>query len=319
MAETLSQFWVVVEEKLNELVNEEEQLKNLTPMIPKLFSVQSTQEAFAQFLGISDLPDLLDFDGQYRELSVFPGYKNRIIFPEFGGKVVAERKLIDDGGIGQVYADAQAFVRSASRRAETKAAEFWSGLTNASWDFMESDEAVSIASNLHTTTVPDINTSTGFDNLGVIPFDYDGLHETMYNLRQFRDSNGNQIERGEKVFGILHPDWLTWKVEQTIGTEKGLDGPDMNVNPAHKNLLGNKRFVSIPYSRLDASSINSWTLLDLEGIMRNFVFFNRIKGDYKTHVDRETENLIQTYYKRFGLGAKPNAWREIIHNDIPNP
>ncbi|KKL48912.1 hypothetical protein LCGC14_2320750, partial [marine sediment metagenome] len=36
MAETLSQFWVVVEEKLNELVNEEEQLKNLTPMIPKL-------------------------------------------------------------------------------------------------------------------------------------------------------------------------------------------------------------------------------------------------------------------------------------------
>ena len=316
MAENMAQFWIVVEEKLNEIVNEEESLKNLSPMIPKLFATKTSQEAFAQFLGITDLPDLLDFDGQYRELSVYPGYKNRIVFPEFGGKTVAERKLIDDGGIAQVYADAASFVRAANRKAEVKAADFWGGLTNATWDFMESDEGVSIASNSHTTTVPDVSTSTGFDNLGTDAFDYDALHSTMYNMRQFRDSNGNQIERGEKVYGILHPDWLTWKVEQVIGTEKGLDGPDMNVNPAHKDLLGNKRFVSIPYSRLDASSINSWTLLDLEGIMREFCFYDRIKGDYKTHVDRETENLIQTYYKRFGLGCKPNAWRQVYHNAV---
>jgi len=315
MPATHAQNFILLEEKLREVNSEAETRKDLDPMIDKLFKVMTTEDAFVQFLGYSDLPDLVPFDGLFTELEQYPGYKSRVVFPEFGGKTVREKKLVDDNGFEQVFADASAFVRSSNRTKEKYAGRFWGNLTSATWDFMQNDENVALASNSHTTPVPDISTATGFDNLGTDAFSYTALHQAMYNMRQFRNSIGEQINRPEKVYAVLHPDWLTWQVEQVIGTEKGLDADEGNVNPAHKDLLGNKRFVSIPYSRLDGYSTTSWGLLDLEGIMRNFVFFNRIQGEYETHVDRETKNIIQTYYNRFGLGNKPDGWRDIYWNN----
>lgn len=316
MTATRAQWWVVIEEKMREVVNEAESRPDLDPMISRLFNVQTTGEAFEQFLGASDLPNLMPFDGEFTELNQYPTYKSRIVFPEFAGKTVKERILVDDMGYQQVLADASSFVRSRDRTKENYSARFWGNVTSANWDFMENDEGVALASASHLTPVPDISTANGFDNLGTEPFSYAALHTARYNIGQFRNSIGEQINRPEKVYGILHPDWLTWEVEQVIGTEKGFDNPDMNKNPAFADLKGNGRFKSIPYSRLDAYSTEDWGLLDLEGMMRNFAFFNRIDGEYSPHVDRETLNVIQTYYCRFGFGYKADGWRDIYWNNV---
>ncbi len=86
MPQTHGQMSVFLEEKLNKVVNESESLGPLAPMINILFNVETSQEAFVQFLGMTDLGALVPFDGQYEEGNVYPGYKSRIVFPEFGLK-----------------------------------------------------------------------------------------------------------------------------------------------------------------------------------------------------------------------------------------
>lgn len=309
-----------LEEKLNEVVNESE-LAPLAQMINVLWNVKTSKEAFVQFLGVTDIGSLVPFDGQYEETSVYPTYKSRIKFPEFGIKTVDELILQEDLGFKNVLTKAADFPRAANETKEDYSGKFWGNLDSASWDFMSSDEGLPVVSNVHTSTDPDVNPAVigGFDNLGVNAFSYTALHEALWNMRQYRKSNGKRINRPDsQVYGIVHPDWMTWQVEQVIGTEKGLDGPDMNMNPAHKGLKGNTRFKSIPYSRLDEYSINSWGLVDLTMLMNNFFFYNRVKGTYSTHKDRETENIIQTYRVRFGLGFKVEGWRAINWNVVPD-
>lgn len=315
MPQTHGQMSILMEEKLNEVRNEEE-LAPLAPMIPTLFNVQSSKEAFVQFLGVSDLDNLVPFDGQFEEGNIHPGYKSRVVFPEFGRKVVDEKKMVEDLGFGKVLANTRSLVRAGAETKEDYGGRFWGNVDSASWDFMSSDEGLPLASNSHTTTVPGVSTASGFDNLGTAAFSYSALHDGLWNMKQFRKSNGNRINRPDTVYGIVHPDWLTWQVEQVIGTEKGLDGPDMNLNPAHKGLKGNARFKSIPYSRLDDYSINSWGIVDLTGLMDNFYFYNRINGEYTTNVDRETRNIVQTYLIRFGLGYKVEGWRHVYWNVV---
>ncbi len=321
MPQTHGQMSIFMEEKLNKVVNEAENLKPLAKMINVLFNVETSKEAFVQFLGMSDLGALVPFDGQYEEGNVYPGYKSRIVFPEFGLKVVDEKKLVEDIGFKNVLANARSLVTASDETKEDYSGRFWGNLDSASWDFMSSDEGLPVASNSHTSTDPDVNPSVlgGFDNLGVAAFSYSALHESMWNMRQYMKSNSKRINRSDgQVFGIVHPDWMTWQVEQVIGTEKGLDGPDMNLNPAHKGLRGNTRFKSIPYSRLDEYSINSWGVVDLTMLMNNFYFYNRVNGTYSNHVDRETENIIQTYRTRFGMGFKVEGWRAINWNVVPD-
>lgn len=319
MPQTHGQMSIFLEEKLNEVRNEAE-LAPLAKMISILFNVKTSQEAFVQFLGMSDLGALVPFDGQYEEGNVYPGYKSRIVFPEFGLKAVDEKKLQEDIGFKNVLANTRQLVAASNETKEDYAGRFWGNLDSANWDFMSSDEGLPVASNSHTSTDPNVNPAVigGFDNLGVNAFSYSGLHEALWNMRQYRKSNGKRINRPDgQVYGIVHPDWMTWQVEQVIGTEKGLDGPDMNFNSAHKGLKGNTRFRSIPYSRLDEYSINTWHLVDLTMLMENFYFYNRIDGTYSSHVDRETENIIQTYRTRFGLGFKVEGWRAINSNIVP--
>lgn len=322
MPQTHGQMSIFLEEKLNKVVNESESLKPLAKMINILFSVQSSQEAFVQFLGMTDLGALVPFDGQYEEGNVYPGYKSRIVFPEFGLKVVDEKKLQEDIGFKNVLANAKSLVAASDETKEDYAGRFWGNMDSVNTDFGTTDEGLPVASNSHTSTDPNVNPAVlgGYDNLGVNAFSYSGLHEALWNMRQYRKSNGKRINRPDaQVYGIVHPDWMTWQVEQVIGTEKGLDGGgDLNVNPAHKGLRGNTRFKSIPYSRLDEYSVNTWGLVDLTMLMENFFFYNRIKGTYSNHVDRETENIIQTYRTRFGIGYQVEGWRAINWNVVPD-
>ncbi len=319
MTQTHGQMSILMEEKLNEVKNEQESLKPLAKMINTLFNVKTSKEAFVQFLGVSDIGALVPFDGQYEEGNMYPGYKSRIVFPEFGLKTVDEKKLQEDIGFKNVLTNTRNLVNAANETKEDYAGRFWGNMDSASWDFASTDEGLPVASNSHTSTDPNVNPASigGFDNLGVAAFSYSALHAALWNMKQYRKSNGKRINRSDdQVFGIVHPDWMTWQVEQVIGTEKGLDGPDTNLNPAHKGLRGNTRFRSIPYSRLDDYSINSWHLVDLTMLMENFYFYNRVQGTYSTHVDRETENIIQTYRTRFGLGFKVEGWRAIYSNIV---
>lgn len=316
MPQTRDQYNIIIESKLDQVVNEAESLASLAPMINVLFNVSTSQKAFVEFLGVSDLGGLVPFDGQYSEGSIYPGYKSRITFPEFGLKVVDEKILVEDIGMGNVLANARQLVAAGLETKEDYAGRFWGNVDSANWDFMSSDENLPLASNSHTTTVPDVSTASGFDNLGTDAFSYTALHAAAWNMNQFRKSNGIRMSRADSPIGIVHPTWMTWQVEQVIGTEKGFVGPDMQVNPAHKDLKGNTRFKSIPYARLDDYSINTWGLVDLSGIMKNFFFYNRVNGTYTSHVDRETENIIQTYRNRFGLGYKVEGWRHVYWNVV---
>lgn len=322
MGQTHGQMSVFMEEKLNDVVNEAEAFAPLDDMVSKLFNVKASEEAFVQFLSSTDVGQLVPFDGQYEEGNIYPGYKSRIVFPEFGLKSVDEKKMVEDLGFGNVLTKAANFVAAGKETKEDYAGRFWGNMDSANWDFMSSDEGLPVASNSHTSTDPTVNPAAlgGFDNLGVNAFSYAGLHEALWNMKQYRKSNGKRINRPDnQVYGIVHPDWMTWQVEQVIGTEKGLDGGgDLNMNPAHKGLRGNTRFRSIPYSRLDDYSVNTWGLVDLTMLMKNFLFYNRVKGTYSTHVDRETEAIIQTYRIRFGLGYKPEGWRAINWNVVPD-
>ena len=132
MPQTHGQMSVIIEEKLNKVQNESESLQSLSPMINTLFNVETSQNAFVQFLGVSDIGSLVSFDGQYQEANIHLGYKSRIVFPEFGIKTVDEKKMVEDLGMSNVLANARSFSTAANETKEEYAGRFWGNLDSAS-------------------------------------------------------------------------------------------------------------------------------------------------------------------------------------------
>lgn len=299
-------FAAILEKNLYKIFKERQEFHTLKDMIPKLYTeINDSTRPYEEFISISSLPDLPKFNGKFTGINLYQGYTSKIEPGEYGAVVMSERKLIDDSKIGLIEDIAADLATSANRVREKNSVRIFSNATSIAFDFMKSEEGVSLSSSAHKTKVPGVSTTTGFSNAGTSALTPVSLAAARILMRRFKDSQGERYEVGDN-FGIIHPDALSFKVEEIIGTDKGLYSAEGTKN------VQKGRYESIPLMRLDDTSATAWGLVDMTTMKKNLMWIQRARAEYKARVDFMTMATEQTCYERHGYGFL--GWRWIYWN-----
>lgn len=272
----------------------------LPTMIPKLYRMIDSESAWDEFYSIGGVPDIPTFTGKLSWLSIAPGYYTRIESKEFAGGLQIERKLLDDKKYPVLDGSAAELMTSAHRVREKYGVRPFAYVFSTAFDFMTSEEGVSLASSSHTTKAG-TSTSSGFDNAGTSALSKTSVAATRILMRQFRNDISERIEISDNL-GLIVPDNLADIAMEINLTPKGLDTAEGNVNPQYK------RYEVIPYLRLDDYNTNDWHMVDMTAMKKYLIWIDRIKPEISNNVDFETFAIQTAVYFRIANGFIGWPW-----------
>lgn len=274
--------------------------KAIKKTIPELYNVIGDDSAFTEYWSVSGLPDLQEFNGKIPYVGYEPGYSVKIEPKEFALGTVTERKLLDDKQFGVLDDRARDLADATDRYMEKVAVRPFAYAFSSAFDFMQSEEGVSLASSSHTTKASGVSTTSGFGNAGTSAMSKTSVAATRILMRKFRDMLGERIDMEPDT--IICPDNLVDKAMEIVGTEKGLDSAEGTINVQHG------RYKIIPLMRWDDVDTNDWAMVDYKKMKKFLMWINRIKPEFKTTVDFETYAVKNAVYARFGNGFRDWRW-----------
>lgn len=272
----------------------------LPSMIPIIYRMLDSDSAWEEFYSVGAVPDIPEFNGKITYLARYPGFLTKIEPKEFAGGLQFERKLLDDKKYNVLRNDSAGLMRSAGRVREKYGARTFAYAFSSAFDFMESEEGVSLCSTAHTTK-SGTPTSVGFSNSGTTTFSKVAIAATRILMRKFRNDISERIEISDDL-GLVLPDYLVDKAREITQTPFGYGTADRNKN------LDYGRYEVIPYMRLDDFSTTNWFMVDRDAMKRDLLWIERIAPEPKTHIDFETYLVKQAVYFRIGYGFKGWQW-----------
>ena len=272
----------------------------------QLYKVIMPDEAVTEFYEVGGFPDIPEFNGKLSYLGKSPGYWSKIEPKEFAAGAVTTRKFTDDNKWGVLRDNASGLVSALGRTQEKYRARPFNYATSTAFDFMQTEENLSLANNSHTTKAG-TSTSTGFDNRGTSAMDATSVAATWLAMRRFRDMDSERIEMSDN-FAIICPDALGDTAETIAGTVKGLNTADGDINPQEG------RYRVMRYMRLDDYSTTNWSMVNWDLMKKYLVWINRIPYETDTIIDFETKSVKHSIYSRWGYGW--TDWRWIYHHNV---
>lgn len=299
-----SQFVRLLDKRLREVA--EGVYNDLPSQIPNYFRMLSSDSAWEEFYGVGSIPDIPEFNGKLSYLNIAPGYHTRIEPKEYAAGIQAERKLIDDKKYGVLDDRAAGLMEAAHRKREKLGVKPFAYATSTAYDFMTSEEGLALCSDSHTTK-SGTGTSSGFDNLGTTALSKTSLAAAWLAMRQFRNDISERIEMSDNYWLVV-PDALGDTAEEIVGTPKGLDTGDGNINPQHR------RYTVKRHLRLDDYDSNNWFLVNADLMKKQLIWIDRITPETKNSVDFDTYKLKQAVYFRCAYGW--TDWRWIYGSNV---
>lgn len=285
---------------------EENKYKELSSMIPELYNVMSSDSAWEEYYSVGSLPDIPEFSGKLSYLPIAPGFTTRIEPKEYAGGVQIERKLIDDKKYAVLDNMAANLVTSAHRVKEKLGVRAFANAFSSAFDFMVSEEGVSLCSSSHTTK-SGASTASGFDNSGTTALSKTAVAATRLLMRQFRNDIAERVEVSDNL-ALIVPDNLADTAEEIVGTPKSYNTADGNIN------MDYRRYKVIPYLRLDDTTTTNWFMVDLNRMKDDLLWVNRINDDINHAFDFETYLSKVSIYFRVAYGSKD--WRWIYGHNV---
>lgn len=293
-------FQRLFDKNIREVMDGKRKYNEVSAMIPKLFRTINSDNDKEEFYSVGKVPDIPEFGGELTALSVAPGYHTKIEPKEFAAKLTIQRKFLDDKKWSVFNDNAGSLQDAADRTREKRAVRIFTLAQSSAFDFQISEEGVAWSSSSHTTK-SGVSTATGFDNAGVSALSKTSVAATWILMHQLKDDIGEMNEPSGNI-GIIVPFNLVDKAEEIVGTPKGLNTAEGNVNPQYK------RYTIIPYPRLDVTDTNDWTMVDLDSMRKDLVFINRISDDVTSHIDFQTFMTEISLYFRCGFGVLDWRW-----------
>ena len=301
------EFNKLVANKMYEVVEEEAKYADIESMIPKLFGSGKSDRASEEYFQISGVRDASAWGGKFVTKKQYPGYTSKVIFQRFANRLEIDPALLEDKQYDVLMQQARDLRNSYDRKKEKMAVNVFSNATSAAFDFQESEEGLSWANSSHTTKVPNVSTSTGFSNTGTSALDPTSLAAARISLMRLRDSMGNLINTRSKL-AVVIPITLADTLEEIIGTDRGLYTDEGTIN-VHKGA-----YSAIPWILLDDTSTTDWSLVRVDEMKKQLLWFDRLKAQYMAHIDKDTLSNVHSIHGRFGYLFKD--WRWGYHNNV---
>ncbi len=301
------EFNKLVANKMYEVVEEEAKYADIESMIPKLFGSGKSDRASEEYFQISGVRDASAWGGKFVTQKQYPGYTSKVIFQRFANRLEIDPALLEDKQYDVLMQQARDLRNSYDRKKEKMAVNVFANATSSAFDFQESEEGLSWANSSHTTKVPSVSTATGFSNTGTSALDPTSLAAARISLMRLRDSMGNLINTRSKL-AVVIPITLADTLEEIIGTDRGLYTDEGTIN-VHKGA-----YSAIPWILLDDTSTTDWSLVRVEEMKKQLLWFDRLKAQYLAHIDKDTLSNVHSIHGRFGYLFKD--WRWGYHNNV---
>ena len=300
---TSQQFVRLLDKRLRSVT--ENVFKDLTSMVPEFYTVLPSDGAFEEFYEIGSLPDIPEFNGQVDYLSLAPEYYRKIEPKEYAGGLMFERKLLDDKKYAVLDGRAALLAQSAHRVREKKGVLAFANAFSNTFDYMSSEEGLSLCNSAHTTKAG-VSTTNGFSNAGTSALNKTSVLATYLAMRRFRNNIGERIEVEPDL--LVVPDSLGDAAQEIEETPLGL------YTSAHTKNIQKGRFRVIRYKRLDDYSTNNWYMVDSKMMKRFLIWIDRIKPEATNTVDFETYMIKHAIYFRIAYGWL--NWRWIYGHNV---
>lgn len=284
----------------------EKEYAELPSMIPTLFDQMPSDSAWDEFYSVGDTPDIPEFNGSLSYLSKAPGFYTKIESKTYAAGMSLERQLIEDKKYAVLDSTASDLMVAAQRTREKKAARQFQNAFSSAFDYQVSEEGVSLCSSSHTTK-SGTSTTNGFDNSGTSALSPTSVAATRILMKQFRSNISERINVGSNL-GLIVPDNLADRAMEIVGTPKGLDTAEGNINVQHD------RYTVIPYSLLDDTDTNNWFMVDLDNMKKYNKWVDRVSPEINNTVDFETYALKTSVYFRAASGF--TDWRWIYGHSV---
>ena len=300
---TSSQFTKLLDNRLREV--SENEWNELPSMIPTMYRMLSSDSAIEEFYGIGSLPDIPQFTGKLQYLGIAPGFYTKIEPKEFAGGIQIERKLLDDKKYSVMDDRAASLANSAQRVREKYGVRPFAYAFSSAYDFMQSEEGVSLCNSSHSTK-SGTSTTSGFGNAGTTALSKTSVAATRLLMRKFRNDISERIVIEPDT--LIVPDNLADTAYEIVQTDKGLYSAEGTVN------VNKGRFKVIVYPRLDDYDTNNWFMSDSRLMKKYMIWIDRIAKEVNNTIDFETFMVKHSIYFRIGNGW--TNWRHIYGHNV---
>lgn len=300
---TKAPFIRLLDDRIDKMFAEES--KGLPDIRPQLFKMMTSDKAWMEFYGVSDIPDAMPFNGIVQYQGVYPGYHTKIEPKEYANGIVAERRLLDTERYDVIEGRAKGLARSMNRKMNKVAHEPFIYPDSSSFSFMTSEEGVALCSNSHTTKVPGVSTSTGFDNLATYAFDAANLEAFRIQTLGFKDSIGERTTTNFDT--IIHGSNLAASVWEVCNST-GKTGDNLNNANFQKG-----RWKTIELPMLDDYSTTGWGIVDSSAMKEHLLWIDAVKTELNSTKDFDTMMMKWACYAVFAWGF--TDWRWIAWSD----
>jgi len=296
-----NQFKNLLDKHLNQVAEKEfEDLVKSEAMIPKLFDVMSGTSAWWEYMDISDAADIPKFSGELEYLQVYPGYTTRIEPAEFAAGIRFERKFIDDNQWNVLRDRVGILSQSYFRTKEKDAVKIFTNAFSSAFDYMTSEEGLSLCNNAHLSK-SGATTTSGFDNLGTTALNETSLEAARIAANKFRNDIGERIYTDFDT--LIVPDALARTAYEIVGTDKGLYSAEGTVN------VQKGRWNVIVYKLLDDTDSNNWYIADSRAMKRFLKWIDRVPMQTSSEFKEfDTFALKYSIYGRWGWGFTNWRW-----------
>jgi len=295
---TSSQFVRLLDNRLREVA--EKKFSELPSQIDTFYRMLPSSSAWEEFFEVGALPDIPEFSGKLEYLSASPGYHVKIEAKEFAGGVMFERKLLDDKKYNVLDDRVGMLAESAYRVREKYGVRPFAYAFSSSFDFMTSEENLSLCNDSHTTK-SGTSTSSGFDNAGTSALSKTAVNATRILMRKFRNDISERIIIEPDT--LIVPDNLADTAYEIVGNTPTGASSQLDSSSANNTVEVNyRRFKVIPYMRLDDYDTNNWFMVDSKLMKRYLVWIDRIKSEFNNTIDFETFIVKHSAYFRIANG-----------------
>lgn len=272
----------------------------LPKMRDKFFTTKVDKKAWLEYYGVGDVPDPEPFEGLRSYQDVAPGYHTKIEPKEYAGGITVQRRLLDTDRYDVIEGRAERLGVAARRKMDKLAQEPFIYCDSTAFTFMIAEEGVALASNSHTTKAT-VSTSSGFDNLGTLPFSAANLEAVRILAKQFKSDINERIDSNFDT--IIHPTQLASDVWEVQKSEGKVDSMENNAN------FQRGRWSAIELPRWDDVDTNNWGIADSSLMKQSLIWHQGLDVEVEFGNTTDFDTLMRKYGSYFVCGWGWIDWR----------
>jgi phage major head subunit gpT-like protein len=271
-----------------------DQYRVLPQMIPDLYNVQRSEQAFEKTSAVGNVPDFSEFTGKVGEVSPTQAYDKTYTFTEYAAKIEIQRKLASDDQYRVMSRYPRNLATSASRSREKLGAQIF----ELAFTFEPTDgDGAELCASDHGSNVAGVSTQS---NEGTSALSATAVETTRINMHSFRDDIGEKISMNPDT--IIVPRDLEQTGWEIINSRGKVDTAENNSN-FHQG-----KYKLVVWDRL--TDTNNWFMSDFQMQKEYLMWWNREPVQFFQDKDSNTMVAIFLGYYRVGTGW--DDWRFIF-------